>query len=146
VTLASPDDARGCGCDLADAVGAVDVAGAVGSPRGAGDSLDGDMAAELRIETLSDRRGIRLVGDVDVFTRYELETALRTLADRGGDVRIDLARLTFIDTGGVRQLIDMANRLAPGRRLVLHNAPYELRRVVELLWRRPPAGMELDGS
>jgi anti-anti-sigma factor len=125
VTLASPDDA---------------IAGPV-----VDDDLDDDLAAELIIETSSDGSTLRLVGEVDVSTRYDLETALRGLADGSGDISLDVSDLIFIDTGGVRLLIELAGRLAPGRRLVLHHTPYELRRVVEMLWRRPPAGLELDG-
>jgi anti-anti-sigma factor len=105
----------------------------------------GEMASRLTVQPLADRPGIRLVGEVDVSTRSELESVLRTLAGQREDVSVDMRELEFIDTGGVLLLVDVARRLTPGQRLLLYHTPYQLRRVVELLWRRPPAGMELDG-
>jgi anti-anti-sigma factor len=105
----------------------------------------GELAARLTVGPLADRPGLRLVGEVDVTTRYELESALRTLVERREDVSVDMREVDFIDVGGVSLLVDVARRLVPGQRLLLYHTPYQLRRLVELLWRRPPAGMELDG-
>jgi anti-anti-sigma factor len=104
----------------------------------------GEMGSRLAVEPSAGRPGVRLVGEVDVATRYQMESALQALNERSDDMFVDMRELDFIDTGGVSLLVDLAHRLGPGRRLLLSNTPYQLRRVVELLWRRVPAGMELD--
>ncbi|OIV36227.1 hypothetical protein BIV57_17380 [Mangrovactinospora gilvigrisea] len=56
---------------------------------------------------------------------------------RGGhalEVHLDLADLTFVDASGAASLCRAARRLAPDGRLVLHDAPPALCRVLDLLW------------
>jgi ABC-type transporter Mla MlaB component len=99
----------------------------------------------LAIAPLSDRIGLRLTGDADLSTRQALERALRPFAGGDRDVHLDLAGLGFVDVGAVTTLVRAAARCAPGRRIMLHDAPDHLRKILTLLWGRVPA-IEMDNS
>lgn len=60
-------------------------------------------------------------------------------------MHLQLGELDFIDVVGTRALISLAERLAPSHRLVLHEPPAVLRRIIELAWRDPP-DIELIGE
>lgn len=83
----------------------------------------------------------RLDGEIDVATWEALGIGLSALAD-GADVHLDLEDLTFIDVGGVRALARVARALAPEGRLILHEPPDTLRRMLELAWPDAP-GIEV---
>jgi anti-anti-sigma regulatory factor len=57
-------------------------------------------------------------------------------ADPDGSVHLELRDLHFIDAAGARALIHLAKTVA-GRRIVLHNPPYALRRIIDVLWGQP---------
>lgn len=80
------------------------------------------------------RRGLRLVGEVDVSNRVILTAAMGPFVAGSGDVHLDLSELDFIDVGGVTALVEAAERLGAGRQLVLHRAAPTLRRVLAELW------------
>jgi anti-anti-sigma regulatory factor len=58
------------------------------------------------VESLPDRAGIRVAGEVDATVRDSWHTALAPLAAVDRDVHLDLSALTFIDVRGVAELID----------------------------------------
>ena len=62
-------------------------------------------------------------GEVDMASAPELETALTTYIQAStGDVVLDCAQMTFIDSSGVRVLVRLARVLdAASRRLVVTN-------------------------
>jgi anti-anti-sigma regulatory factor len=91
----------------------------------------------LRAIPLLDRPGVRLVGEVDLASWDVLETALQRLP-AGGDVHLELGQLDFIDAHGASILARTAQRLEPERRLVLHDPPPLLQRLLGLLWQDVP--------
>ena len=91
-------------------------------------------AQPLTIATLADRPGLRLVGEVDLTSWNLLEAELNSWSTGDTDVHLDLTWLTFIDAHGAMLLVRAAERLGPGRSLVLHSPPSVLRRLLELLW------------
>jgi hypothetical protein len=89
----------------------------------------------LRIIPLAhDHRGeawLRVVGEADLSSSALLQAALDEPGR--GDLHLDLDRLRFVDLRGVEALQDLAAGLrAARRRLILHNSPTMLRRIVEL--------------
>lgn len=75
-----------------------------------------DLDFDLRVER--DERGasrVTLRGELDLGTAAQLEQAL---AEAGGDVLIDLRGLTFMDSTGVRVLLEAAERHSQGLRIV----------------------------
>lgn len=110
--------------------------------RGAG-AANGRRDSDVRlfaVEPLTDgRAGWRLAGEIDIANR-EYFTGLLTMmtaeeCGADGMIHLDLAGLTFIDPAGTRALVHAAQRLyeMSAGRLALHQAPYSLRRIVDLL-------------
>jgi len=88
----------------------------------------------LQVRPLAGRPGVRLRGEIDVTTRDVVAAALRPLVARGGDIYLDMSRVTFTDVSGATELVTAARRLGSGERLLLECPPRQLRRMLELLW------------
>ncbi|MFG2721245.1 MEDS domain-containing protein [Streptomyces sp. NPDC048416] len=86
------------------------------------------------VTALRDQAGARLTGSADHDSRSALIAALAAVSGiPGPTVRLDLSRTTFLDTGSVAALLTATDHLRlQGRRLLLHNPPYSLRRVMQL--------------
>ncbi|EIE99521.1 MEDS domain-containing protein [Saccharomonospora glauca] len=72
----------------------------------------------------------RLHGELDLASREVFEIALDALPVHG-DLHLKLDGLDFIDVGGAHALAALAERIFP-RRLILHDPPTGLMRIVEL--------------
>jgi anti-anti-sigma regulatory factor len=96
-----------------------------------------DGSASARVVELRDgRRGFRLAGEIDLATIDVLATALSVYAAPDDDLHVDLGQLRFIDVTATRMLVDAARRLDPPARVVLHDPPRVLRRILDLVWSR----------
>ena len=93
----------------------------------------------LDVLPLTDRCGLRLVGDLDVSTRPVLTAAMAAFRSCDRDVHFELADLAFIDVGGASALVTVACQGGPGRRVIMHRPPRQLPRIVDLLWGEVPA-------
>jgi anti-anti-sigma factor len=73
-------------------------------------------------------------GEVDLTNREAFEAAVARRVDAGGDLSIDLSRLTFIDGAGLRTLARAAHRMdQQGRALRLNRPSRHLRRLLILV-------------
>jgi anti-sigma B factor antagonist len=88
--------------------------------------------AEARFQTEGPRT-LRVEGEVDTSNTDALEEALLAHAGGDGDVVVDLAQLTFIDSSGFRVLIRAAKALEGRGRLVLRSAPPLVGRLIDTL-------------
>ncbi|MFF0203431.1 STAS domain-containing protein [Streptomyces sp. NPDC005017] len=84
-----------------------------------------------------DPPGLRLEGELDAARHAELSEALTALDGTGGDVRLDLAGLHFIDLGSLSLLSGFGN----GRRVVLDGLSPTVARVIETLGRERLPGL-----
>jgi anti-anti-sigma factor len=75
----------------------------------------------LKIEEIPS--GVRLVGEIDASGLDGLSKRLDPLPAGEGDVIIDLAGVTFIDSSGLRALIDAHQRAHQGMRRVVMSRP-----------------------
>jgi anti-sigma B factor antagonist len=74
---------------------------------------------------------LTVCGELDMATAPELEARLKPLE---GDVRLECAELSFIDSRGLSLFVDTQRRLAErGGRLVLAHLAPNCRRVIELM-------------
>lgn len=81
-----------------------------------------------------DERTLRLVGDLDLLSHGRAAEAIEQRTSERGDLRLDLSGLTFIDSSGVRVLVQALKRLRErGERLVLVAPPAHVKRVFDLL-------------
>ena len=80
-----------------------------------------------------DDRAFRLVGELDLATSPVLMETASPLAATGGDIRLDLAGLSFIDSSGIRTLLILAETLGERSRLVLVTPAESVLRTLELV-------------
>jgi hypothetical protein len=92
----------------------------------------------LSVSPLPDRAGLRLEGEADLTRRDEIRKALAALPP-ATTIHLELARLEFIDVAATRELIALT-RQPPHPRLILHDPPAVLQRLIGLLW--PEANAE----
>jgi anti-anti-sigma factor len=57
---------------------------------------------------------------------------MRAALEHGGPVTIDASQLMFMDSTGIRLLVDAARRLEPNGCLIIHSVNDRIRRVIEL--------------
>lgn len=75
--------------------------------------------------------GLRLAGELDLFTSSKLTLALADV-DATDPIHVDLSELTFIDSAGIGAILTFAgSRSAPGR-VVLVNPSEPVRRALEI--------------
>ena len=89
------------------------------------------MTEDLTIETSTD--GLRLAGELDAHSAPSLAKHLDPLPDGDGDVMVDIGAVEFIDSSGLRVIIDTHQRCEQaGRRLVLVNPQRAVVRLIEI--------------
>jgi anti-sigma B factor antagonist len=89
-------------------------------------------AMMLHVER-GDGFSLRLTGEVDISNAIQLEQELIPALVSGGELVLDCSGLTFIDSTGIRVLIDAAKWLEGSGRLVLLSPSSLIRRSLELL-------------
>ncbi|MFD6471759.1 STAS domain-containing protein, partial [Streptomyces goshikiensis] len=95
----------------------------------------GNRCSSGRVNSpLPDRPGARLSGDCDLDSRQVLASALGIVTRIPGPVvHLDLSAVVFLDAAAVAALVHAsATFTAQGRRLLIHDPPYSLRKVVEM--------------
>jgi len=93
-------------------------------------------------------RGVRVTvaGEVDIATSPQLRDAcLRAVNEGAGDVHLDLAGVTFLDSSGISVLVQAQQRLvALGRGFELRTVSRPARRVLEIAGLGPAFGLAAD--
>lgn len=85
----------------------------------------------LKIEVIDG--GLRLTGEIDASTIDSLSRYLNPLPGVAGDIAIDLSNVGFIDSSGLRSLIDAHQRAAGlGRRVIMTEPSSVVRRLFEI--------------
>jgi anti-anti-sigma factor len=75
---------------------------------------------------------LHLAGELDIAGAATLVAALQPLTRRGGTIRLNLADLRFVDASGIRVFCQAAHELGKRGRIVLHDSPPSVQRVVGL--------------
>ena len=95
-----------------------------------------DQLTELCVDVVPDGAGatVVLAGEIDLATAPELQARLEVLIDATtGDVALDVARVTFLDSTGLHVIALAHQRLRDGcRQLRVSNPATRVRRVLEL--------------
>ncbi|MGW0608433.1 STAS domain-containing protein [Streptomyces sp. NPDC002644] len=101
----------------------------------AGAAAPANAAPCLTVHRLPAGRGVRLAGEVGLTTRPVWTEVLADAAAAGGSAYVlDLAEVGFVDVAGAEALARTVERLDADRRLVLHDPPRTLKRVLEMYW------------
>lgn len=95
---------------------------------------------QLQVVATDDPRRYRLVGELDMDSVDELSERLEPQVAAGGDLRLDLSELTFIDSSGIRALFQLNAQLEDGNLILERPSPFA-RRVMGVLG----VGESLDG-
>jgi anti-anti-sigma factor len=91
------------------------------------------MTAQLEIRPTGDLRSYRVMGELDLSTVGTLLDRLGFVAAHAdGDVRLEMAGVTFVDSTGLHALLRLARALPPPHRLILVDAAAPLCRLFEL--------------
>ena len=77
-------------------------------------------------------RGAILGGELDLSTYDMASRALAPLFDAEGDVTLDMSELTFMDSSGIRLIIQLNQALADGHRLLLLSPTPPVKRILEI--------------
>jgi anti-sigma B factor antagonist len=97
------------------------------------------VAVSLTIEVTAGYRSITFAirGDIDLATAPDLATAMAAIQDSYGRLVLDLSELDFIDSTGVRVLVQGEKHLADqGVKLELARVPRQAEKVFQLLGMR----------
>ena len=87
----------------------------------------------FRVEQGSEERTFWLVGDLDLLSSDELVKYVMPALQGDGDLYLDVARLEFMDSAGVRALITLCRALGDRGRVVLRSPGLEVTRLLELI-------------
>jgi anti-anti-sigma factor len=86
------------------------------------------------VQLSSDGSALRLIGELDLSTVDDLLGLVEDRLGEGrGDLVLDASGLAFIDSTGVKALVDLAGRLGAGRELVVIGPSAPAARTLELL-------------
>jgi anti-anti-sigma factor len=89
---------------------------------------------EFSTSEVSDIRGLRLDGELDMGTMELLTGPLNAAIAAGGPIFVDMSALRFIDSSGIRELVRAAVALEPrGWCLLLHIDDGEVARALEVV-------------
>src|SRR6476620_439686 len=101
----------------------------------------------LEIRPMHPLVGLRLAGELDLFSSSELSLAL---ADFDGDdpIHIDLSELTFIDSSGIGAILAFARSRNGSGPVVLMNPSQAVRRAIQIvgLDQHPSIEIRLRGA
>lgn len=110
----------------------------LGRSRGRGEALDHDIVIEARGPA---RLG--LTGSLTLDTVEGFDAAVEPHLAPGAVLTLDLARLRFLDSSGIRALTLAARRLQPDGRLVLVSPTARLMKAIRLAGLDQAAGIEV---
>jgi anti-anti-sigma factor len=84
------------------------------------------------VEPLSQPRSFRISGSLDVPSAGHLTELLDELAREDGDVLLDLSGVTFMDSSGLRSVIQASMDLGDRGRILLRHPSEQVSRLLEM--------------
>jgi anti-anti-sigma factor len=87
----------------------------------------------LEIQKTDHPRTFRLIGELDISNAETLGALLDREVDGEGDITLDLAELTFIDSSGIRVLLQTMDRLKGKGRLLLLSPSSSVKSILSLM-------------
>ena len=98
--------------------------------------------SEFTIARLDGGNGLKVAGELDVATASQLAEALRE-ASSAGQVVLDLSELTFLDSCGIRAILELARAQNGNGPVIILNPSQAVRRVFDIIGIAQHAGIEL---
>lgn len=92
------------------------------------------MSSVFHVSAREDQtRTFHLVGELDLSSIDELVRAVSPSLAGPGDVVLDLSKLQFVDSTGIRAFLDFGRKLRGQGRLILESPTRPVRRVLDLM-------------
>jgi anti-sigma B factor antagonist len=88
----------------------------------------------------------RLSGELDMATAVSLHEALQHVVAAHGRLVLDIQDLSFIDSSGLRALVQLSERMNGSGPLVLCNVSASVRRLLEIVGFESLPGIEVDNG
>ena len=98
--------------------------------------------SEFTIARLDGGNGLKVAGELDVATASQLAEALRE-ASSAGQVVLDLSELTFLDSCGIRAILELARTQNGNGPVIILNPSHAVSRVFDIIGIDQHAGIEL---
>jgi anti-sigma B factor antagonist len=98
--------------------------------------------SEFTIARLDGGNGLKVAGELDVATASQLTEAVRD-ASSAGQVVLDLSELTFMDSCGIRAVIELARAQNGNGPVIILNPSQAVNRVFDIIGIDQHAGIEL---
>jgi len=97
---------------------------------------------DLEITQVSPER-YRLRGELDMASAVTFEGALSPVVQGGTQLVLDLEDLTFIDSSGLRALVQLSDQMNGSAPLVLSNVPHGVQRLLDIVGLNTLPGIEV---
>ena len=101
--------------------------------------------SEFTIARLDGGNGLKVAGELDVATAPQLMEALRDALSTG-QVTLDLSEVTFVDSCGIRAILELARTQNGNGPVIILNPSYAVTRVFDIIGIDQHAGIELRRS
>ena len=98
---------------------------------------------EFEITQVSPER-YRLSGELDMATAETLRDALEPVVQANGRLVLDVGEITFIDSSGLRALLQLSEQMNGSAPLVLSQVPPSVRRLLEVVGLEAVPGIEVE--
>lgn len=87
----------------------------------------------IQVEPVSEPRGLRLTGELDLATVAEVAAVLRPMVEQGGEITLDMSALRFMDSSAVQLLIRSLQDLRERGRVILVRPGNTVKRLIEVM-------------
>ena len=112
-------------------------------PNGPGPEHPNGASQQLNVSPTENPRGFAIEGELDLATAPELGRILLPAVACPGDMVLDLAGLTFMDSSGLRLLLQAAKASRGDGPIVIAHSTGAVRRVLELALPNGVPGLEI---
>ena len=88
----------------------------------------------------------RLSGELDMATAETLRDALQPVVQADGRLVLDVGEVTFIDSSGLRALLELSQQMNGAAPLVLSQVSSSVRRLFDIVGFESIPGIEVEGD
>jgi len=107
--------------------------------------LTGDRMTDLEITQVDPER-YRLRGELDMASAVTFGNALTPVVQDCSRLVLDLEDLAFIDSSGLRALVQLSEQMNGSAPLVLSNVPHGVQRLLDIVGLASLPGIEVDND
>ena len=99
----------------------------------------------MQLEITATEEGFRLAGELDMATADDLSQLLRNPTEGDGSLQLDFSGVSFMDSSGLRALLEAATRRNGSGPVVVMNPSPQVRRVLDISIPGGTPGLEVRG-